>query len=388
MYRKCYVLDVRATNPRNLSLSLKNIGTTYFYFQQPDSAFHYIREAARFARQSNDSVYLLNLIHNDLGAYYLKIKEYENALQQLQQVTKPAGYVYLNRGIAFIGLQQIDSARTNLLLSAQSSDRYTRMAADYYLSELEKNRKNYEQAYIYLANYLAQRDSIIDLTRTSDIQILIHQHNEKITEDKIRTEYKITLLVFVIIALAVLLLYSISNRKKTIKQKIQKYKLLQREKEIDILRIQIKKTGDDVLKLQSEKNADLELIQQKEKDLIQLCFQTGARLFMTTSGYQYIQKVQKYSKCLNEKEQEELQKSIHSSFPELIERLHSVCPALTENEILLCCLSILKLPAIISSYCMGNVDTAPIRQKKSRIKTKMTESKCEELFYFLFDKKD
>jgi tetratricopeptide (TPR) repeat protein len=392
MYMKSYSLDVKESNKRNISLSLRHIGNTFFYLQKPDSAFLYIQEALIFAKQSNDSVSLMDRVYSDLGIYYLETGEYEESLHQLRKILNVTDNISLNKGLVFMFLQQVDSARINFLSSIESANLYTRATAYYYLNELERTAGNYQKAYTYLSEYVEQRDSIANLTRTSEIQTLVHKYNIETETDKVKAEYKqkigITLFLFVILLLIILWRSSIRKRREKLQQKTAENELLKRELDFLDLQVQIKEANESLSKLQHGKMSDEELIRQKEMELALLNRNQGDNLFLATPGYVNIKNLiirKKHDReCFNNSEIISLQNDVMTSFATLIKEIQSVCSTLNKEDYVLCCLSKLKIPNTIICFCMGNHDTAPIRQRKKRIKIKMKEADCMDLFFLLF----
>jgi hypothetical protein len=66
--------------------------------------------------------------------------------------------------------------------------------------------------------------------------------------------------------------------------------------------------------------------------------------------------------------------------------LQSVSPPLNREETMYCCLSRLHLSTAIIGYCLENVDTDAVKQRKYRIKRKMRKSQNMKLFDFFFEK--
>ena len=118
-------------------------------------------------------------------------------------------------------------------------------------------------------------------------------------------------------------------------------------------------------------------------ELILDVFQLECKLFMKMDSYRLIE--QKYNeKCLNFDERQVLNSEIHYSFTRLIKTITDVCPDLTEEDIIFCCLSKTGLDGSIICRCMGSVSKKTTNQRKYRIKKKMNEAGCDKLFYVIF----
>jgi hypothetical protein len=372
MYMRSYSLDVGLANFRNISLSLKNVGNTYFYLQKPDSAFHYFEQAIFFAKQSNDSVNLLNMIYNDIGIYYMEMGEYENYLHQIRKMSKITDKVYLNKGYAFMFLQQFDSARTYLLLGSESPDIFTKATGYYILNELEKSVENYQGAHFYLNKFLEQRDSIANFTAASEIRTLNHKFNIRIETERVETAYRQKIGVLLFSSLIILLLFLVRYQKKRFQQKETENKLLKKESEFADLQIQIGRTNGELLEFQYKNNSNKELIQQKENELSLLQSQIGNRIFFTTPSYLKIKSLIRLKnanrKNFTEEDRKKLNEDIQISFSELITNLEDDYSSLSDGDILLCCLSKLEIPQAIISILTGSVSTQAVKQQKYRIR--------------------
>ncbi len=118
-------------------------------------------------------------------------------------------------------------------------------------------------------------------------------------------------------------------------------------------------------------------------ELIQYIFHLECQLFMKTNSY-YIIMEKCNIKCLNFEERNQLQHDINNIFSKLIQIIKKSCPELTNEDILFCCLKKIGLDNSIICHCMGNVNKQAINQRRYRIKRKMKESMCYEIFYLIF----
>jgi tetratricopeptide (TPR) repeat protein len=396
MFWKEYSLDLETSNNRGLALSLRNIGNTYFYIQKPDSAFQYLQQASAFARQSEDSIQLLDLIYNDISIYYDEIGEYEESFRYLQKVTDTREHIQLRKGSLFLSLQQPDSAFYYLVRSAETANIYTKTAAYYYLGELENQRENFKSAYHYCMKYIEQLDSIENLSKTIDLQIINHKYNIQTYKNEHRKKYTVLLLSSVIFILIVIIIFSLLDKKKKIIQKRQENELLKKENEIFHLQNQIEKTKKRLFELQEEKDSGMKLTQEKELEKLQLKVDNSqCEIFKMKPIYKLIlqfsrNKTENNMEVLRAKDRQLLENEIKSAFSNFLQNLQSTCPSLTNEEMMYCCLTKLNLQTKVISACFGYTDTNPVRQKKGRIKKKMFEQEAGgKLFLSIFgDKKE
>jgi len=108
-------------------------------------------------------------------------------------------------------------------------------------------------------------------------------------------------------------------------------------------------------------------------------------VFTLTDSYRLIeQKCKVNGKWLNLEEREQLSIEIQDVFRRLIRTIKKSCPALTNDDILFCCLKRAGLDNLVAGRCIGSGSLQAINQRKYRIKKKMNESKCDYLFELIF----
>jgi len=119
------------------------------------------------------------------------------------------------------------------------------------------------------------------------------------------------------------------------------------------------------------------------KEMILELFSMECKLFTKMDSYRLIeQKCDK--KCLAPDERQRLNADIHYVFSWLIKTVKAVCPNLTEEDIVFCCLGKIGFDSLIVCHCMGCVSRQTINQRKYRIKKKMHEAHCDDLFELIF----
>ena len=121
-------------------------------------------------------------------------------------------------------------------------------------------------------------------------------------------------------------------------------------------------------------------------ELLHYVFQAECKLFMKMDSWRVIK--QKCSiKCFNPIEREQLEEDIHHVFELLIKMMKQSCANLTKEDIVFCCLVKLGLDNAVISRCLGSPDKRAANQRKYRIKIKMQEAQCQQLFEIIFDNK-
>ena len=404
--QKSYLLNDKKLNKKFAALSLRNIGWVHFYINNQDSIYHYFQEALVCAKQDKDSLCLTELIYNDLASYYGEVGDYEKALQQLQNITQIKDNTHLNMGSMYLNLQQYDSARHYLLLGSESDYIYTRVASYVYLEELENLLGDYKKAYYYSNIYSDLKDSIDLRERTFEIKAIDVKYNIKTTVNNLKEQYKTINQIIIFSSLFVLILilsvFSIREKKKKLKEKIQRRELLQKEEELlqkekELIALNEKKIIQENLAEYEESRIKFasyqNLIQKSESDLVILLNQITniqCEILRKTNIFSHVIKLNSQKKdkkvgtILNNDEQDTLKKEIFITFETFIESLRKNCTSLTEDDLLLCCLSLLKLPNLTIGMCFGSSDANKIKQRKFRIKEKMNNSNYSFLFNFIF----
>ena len=125
--------------------------------------------------------------------------------------------------------------------------------------------------------------------------------------------------------------------------------------------------------------------EQKEEELTRQIYQLDSKLFKKTISYQLIEKNGNSGKYFNLNEQRQLYSDILSVYTNLINTIWVVCPILTIEDIIFCCLTKLGLSSSEICCCTGSVNKQTINQRKYRIKKKMLEAKREDIFNLIFE---
>lgn len=119
-------------------------------------------------------------------------------------------------------------------------------------------------------------------------------------------------------------------------------------------------------------------------ELIYEVFNLECKLFMKMDSFRLIkQKCAK--KCLDLNERQQLSIELHSVFTRLIKTIKTNCPNLTNEDIKFCCLTKLGLENLVIGHSLGSISKQSINQRKYRIKKKMNETECDDLFNMIFD---
>jgi len=338
VFHKEYENDLKIGDPRGLAFSLRNFGSLYQFKEQEDSAFYYLNEALKFAKQSEDSVYLCDFIYNDLALWYMENNEYEQALLEMDKIKIEADNNRFLKSGLFIHLGQLDSARI-LLKAINTSDIYSRAGIYDRLSLIATKENDFESALQYSEIYHSIIDSINDANKVKDIKIIDHKYKSETVVDRLKEQHKkrtmIILFSFIIAILTVILfLLSISKKRKVEK--------VRRDKEFANLRAEIALTENEILKMQTANEKNLLLIETKEEEKMQLLnslFEIEKSVFRKKEVYAKLQKNNSNTrKGLSSQEMNALFIAVEESFVETIKQLKQRNPGIKQDVVAVYCL--------------------------------------------------
>jgi len=283
---------------------------------------------------------------------------------------------HLHEGIISLKNKEYEQARNHFLLSSQSSHLTIKTESFLYLNTLEIELKNYSQASQYLEEY--HRNAMLLFKRAMDAENEINNHKNSIYQaiNRFDRQRNTTYLIFLIFLVGIVIFgigitfYYRSKKKKT-------HMYIER-KQYELHEI----------------NSTIESNQKKSKSLKYNSYLILADTFMKTSIYHEIsvlgeQKKTNDIKILSYARQEILNKEINKVFHEFIQELKHLDANLTDNDIKLCCLSLLPINSLAKAICYGSTEVNIIKQRKYQIKKKiLINPENKPLFEFIFVSRD
>ena len=123
-------------------------------------------------------------------------------------------------------------------------------------------------------------------------------------------------------------------------------------------------------------------LREENEELKHIIFRLESKLFMQMDSYRLIEQ-KSHLKCLSPNEIQQLHTDINHVYILSINILKSVCPDLTEEDIMFCCLAKLHLDNTRLSHSMGTASRQAINQRRYRIKKKMKAAECDHLFEWI-----
>ena len=401
LYQKLY--DCCITD-KDKSIALNNISFYYSMTNKEDSAILIQHKALKHALAGGDSVIIAdNTLSLSLDYYQANKLDSalfygQKALASLPQ-TQPKCRYYYNLGNLLLEMEgNRDTASYYIKKSMEDADFNTHFLGLRCLSDLEKEKGNYEAAINYLEEYIDISDSISVSEQSTKIQELIYGYHTKleVQKEKQKSQYVIGIIILSssIFCFFIILIsqYRINKRKRA--QLIYQQTLKQTQNELSSLQT-ILEDNESIISLLRQKRGELEeeqkekekQIQEREQAIIKLQkekLQLRNTLFTQSSIYKKVcllsnQKGvdKKMIKPLNSVEQNKLKEVVFNIYEEYIDSLRLQYPRLTENDLLLLCLQETTLSPFDIAICLGHSDTHPLNQRKLRMKEKMKVTNSE-----------
>lgn len=390
MYHQSYYYDSLLNDDRLLKYSLANIGWAHVVLEHETIAKQYLDSALQIAIKQNDSAFIsgiyshlsLNCANTDSAFIYIRLAQVYST-DKVDSVN-----LFLSLGELFLDNGELDSADYYLKKVLFPNDLNKNMLAYYSLSELEKKRGNYQQAFEYRAFYGENIDSIFAMNRASDIERLAYKYEAEveIVKEKAKHDKIVQAVVssfFIFLFLFLLVIQSIYRRKKMAKL-IYEQHIVQLEEKVVSQQLRIESSERDLIQLHQAQVQDKEEIARKEQEIVEM-IDEKAKLrnwfFMQTPIYKRIE-VLKQQDCKNVKaarvliapERQLLEETIYKIYDEHVQYLETTYPKFTKDDCIYCCLRLCELDDQAIAYCFGNTNKQIVAQRRLRLKDKMKVS--------------
>lgn len=387
--------SIKDKHDRSLGSALGELGEIYYQIDKPQEALIYLKRAETEKRKNG----------RDLAQTYLALGKNCSEIEQYD-----SAYLYLNQALI-------------------TENIYTKQESYYCLYSLCRDRKKYEKAIIYNEKYLQYRDSVEQLNRTNAIvEVQAKYDHQKLENEKLALELdKSRLLRSSLVALSVLLLVialliyiyqrRILNKERTIQK--DKALLLQYTRQLNENEQLIKRNQERIMELSGEiaayteleesmkeQTAEMEhlhtqnrelliannrlqrniaqysvLLQQKDgelEDFARLSTENMRlqkretflceRLIDGNAQLKALRLSPKYLKT--QQEREAIVQAVNILYEDFTVRLSKQYPALTEEDLLFCCLVKLHLNNGTIATLFA-ISPASVTKRKQRIKERM-----------------
>lgn len=387
MFQLSYRCDSLLKDEKLLKYSIANMGWVHVVLGHEEIAKKYLDEALAFALKQKDSLFIYNTYHRlsinsedtDSAFTYLRLS-YQYKTQKVDSIG-----LILSLGELFLDKNELDSAELYLKRVFNSSDFNRQILASYSLSELEKERGNYEQAFNYRSFYGEHIDSIVSLHKMPEIERLAYKYESEleVLKEKVKRQdiiqYAVSA-ILILLLLFLLIIQRIHRRKKIARLKYENH-LVGLNERIALQQVNIEHSEKDLIRLRQADKQNKEEIAKKEQEIRKM-IDEKAKLrnwfFMETAIYKQIEslknqkgKSNKEARVLLQADQAILKEALFEIYGEYVEYLQNTFPKLTEEDYIYFCLKLCNLDDQTIAYCYGNPNKQVVVQRRSRLKGKM-----------------
>lgn len=357
------------------SFVLRDLGRNFTALSENDSAiFYYERALIIGDKSSKPSIY------KELGNLFMNKGDYSKAYECLKStlcfplkktVLDPVNLAF---GKLYQKTNKIDSAYYYLNICVASPRLQTRAGAYYFLAELEKDRKHWEEYAKNQIQYEVLRDSMNMIKQTESIRKMerlydYHQTEAKLLQAKISLEQmKLDNLYMwlLVIASSLLVVFvfvfaNIQLKKKRIRLQEHKEKLVALKKKREEDQTRIEENENKIAALEAQLQRSCEAHGEREKELIALrklkleaenksleCVKTENLLLIEkfcVSDIYYRFHVKEEWRPKPE-DWKELFKCLDETYDNFTHRLVGVAPKLTTTELRVSCLVKANVPPV------------------------------------------
>jgi tetratricopeptide (TPR) repeat protein len=200
-FKKSMAVKIELGDKRGIANALNNIGNVYNSMKMPDSAMSCYLRSIDIKKALKDDFGISQTLSN-IGTIYADQKNYNKALQYYQQSLEIKEKLGDQRGAAislidiascYRFLKDYDKA---LLLGIRGLEMSKKIGvletmgnAEEILARIYADKKQFEQAFIHLEEYLIYKDSLFDITNQEKINELQTRY-ETVEKDKILIRQK------------------------------------------------------------------------------------------------------------------------------------------------------------------------------------------------------
>ena len=357
------------------SYAWRDIARMYSAKNQPDSALHYYKHACQIALTDQDSTRFYGML-GEIGGYYCQLGKNDSAklilkYAERQPLIRNKRHIHAMLGNVYKVENNLDSACYYCWKTIEYGDIRNTYYSYKNLYDAEVQRGNYRQAAIYIDKALTLKDSIDQITQTEAIakinSLYNYQHTEaensrlQLEQEKQNTLIIVLTLAALGIALSGVLIFFRQKAKRLeaekITERLQKQAKENYEKSEAAICNNRKKIKElEGLLQQAKEERDLLKAKQLEIQQKQLqnrneeiaLKQEEAKLridtLRCTTIYKEFQQAARDEKINLQNEQsiakwEALKEAIDTAYPEFTEKLHLLCPSLSDKETKVCLLA-------------------------------------------------
>ena len=373
-YQKALCNAQEREDIKDISYCSGDIGTTFLYLNQNDSALTYYQHALERGYLLNDTILIRNGFRN-LALYYNTIENYELTNKYIINLMKMGETnlhsIYNLKANALLQLGEKDSANYYLQKAVLSTNLATRTMAYYHLYELEKLNTP-SKLTNYVDSFLLYRDSLTILSKQEAMHKLSTQYLMQLHTQQLDAQREKERIYIISICVVVLLIsggiWARIERNRKLYFAEMKRKLA--ESHLDTIKQYIKN------EIGEETQLDIK-IREIEQEKINSCIKT----FHQSTWHKRLTNLSPQSESfLSNKEQNALYIDLHSIFADFIDILRNKYPSIKDADIYFCLLSLCgySLKAIA---CYLRTNDRNLSTRKSRLKKVLEKNDFEFIFY-------
>lgn len=375
-YKKAYQISYK--DKKQIYYPLRGMARLFLLQNQLDSALCYLQKSSDYALAAQDSS-MLPVLYNDYATVYLEKKEFVLANEYISKsivmsYSDHLSTTQLLKGRVMLNLNQLDSARYYFNMCKDNLDIYEKAVRNDGLLQIERKAGDWEAAVRNADAYLILYDSIQGLSQRFELDKLMNnyqleEHKRVLSKQKsVMIGSLVTVFLLLILIGSFWLLWNDRKRKKY-------YIDLQRQllqKRVDVMLL-TEKEMPEIEEVNTSKLAEL------QEQQLQLCIS----MFKTTDCYKKLQAMEKATpKQLMSMHgwRTSINATIRNTFIDVMANLKECCPALTNEDLFYC---VLSLSHCSNSVIMELLDVSPdaLKMRKSRIKSKMEIGLFESVFF-------
>lgn len=387
MFQSSYRCDSLLNDEKLLKYSIVNIGWQHVISGNEEFAKEYLHKALQMALEHKDSSFVsdiykqLSINCGNIDSAFVNLR-----LAQCYQTDRTDSLgLSLSLGDLFLELHELDSAELYLKRVLNSSDFDRQILASYSLSELEKERGNYEQAFNYRSFYGEHIDSVVSLHKMPEIERLAYKYESELEMIKERARTNDIIQYAVSSALILLLLFLLIiqriHRRRKVARLMYESHIAGLNEQIALQQAGIERSKKDLIQLRLTQQHNEKEIAQKEQEIRKMIDEKEKLrnwFFMQTPIYKKIEALKnqkivtsKEVQVLLQSDQVILKTTLFEIYGEYVKYLQSTFLQLTEEDYIYLCLKLCDLDDQTIAYCYGNSSKQIVVQRRWRLKEKM-----------------
>ena len=405
-----------------ISYALRDIARMYDIKNMPDSALHYYKEACQTALADGDSVRYYG-IFSELGGFYYDMGKTDESMQILKQVEfssyiRNKSHIYYILSNLYHYLQKWDSAyyyKEKVLEVGNIDKAYSSYVE---LAKLESRKGKHQEANLYLQKAVELNDSIRRMTQTETIAKINSLYNYQHIKDKNarleleKEKQKFWSLFFIAISVCLLatggiIILQQKRKKECLLAKIEEKKKQDEQKyksSLDAIKDNLLKIAE-LDKLLQKKNIENDQLQQKlaevqkeklkaQNEAIKQWNEEQKLRLMTFKNSEVYQELLQASKdetynmtpIKHPGKWMTIQEHIDSIYPDFTDKLHKLCPTLSDRDLQVCYLTKLGMsPSDISRVLKQSRQAITNIRKRIMQKIEQITPKSSNFDHFIED---